>query len=378
MRIDTVAFDRLPEPALRAWDAILAGGLPDARDVDVTMTREWSTALAASHLRANPPLAAVAWQDDQVAGVFPFFRKTVWSSGVRCRTVEAVPQLYSGRGFLLAWDVDLFAMALLEYFSRAPEPWDWLEITVPAGSPSQRAIESAAARLSCKLRVTSTSRTPYIDFPERWETLFEGLAKKFRWTLRSSRKRMEGAGRLTHRVFTAASEVDQFLTMVFAIERESWKEQSGTSITLSAIQQTFYRGFAEGAARRGWLRGHVLLLDDAPAAYIFGVQIGPVFHDLKESYRLPLSDFSPGHVLKTFAFPCLFEEGVTRYDFRGNCDDFKLKWTQQIYERVTLRVEAGSVRVRAANALGSLKRRGVHAVSKLKSALGNSASVEQN
>lgn len=337
------------------WLALALGSLADSRDLDVTTTAEWSEALCHSHLHGAAGRVALARAGGELSGLFPYYRSVERVRGIRCRKLNALSQLYSGRNRLLAQDPAQFAEQLFEALLAGEATWDWLCLTLVDGSESHRALAAAAARRGFPLETVAVSDSPYIDLPGSWDTYFDSLSKKFRWLLRNSRKKLSEEGELGYRLYASPEEVAPFLDAMYDIEKGSWKETSGTSITANEMQRAFYERFSPAAAARGWLRGHVLSLNQEPIAYIYGIRLGPVFHDLKESYKLAMRDHSPGHVLKTFALPDLIAEGVTRYDFCGKCDDFKMKWTALTYRRRDLTVHRRTPRARLLNVLGQVR-----------------------
>ncbi len=338
-----------------AWLALTQDSLADSRDLDITTTAEWSEALRYSHLDGAPARIAVAGAGGELDGLFPYYRSVERVRGIRCRKLNALSQLYSGRNRLLAREPAQFAERLLDALLADEATWDWLCLTLVDDSASHRAVVAAAERRGYTLETVAVSDSPYIDLPDSWDTYFDSLSKKFRWLLRTSRKKLGEEGELGYRLYTTPAEVAPFLQAMYDIEKGSWKEGSGTSITANDTQRAFYERFSPVAAERGWLRGHVLSFNQEPIAYIYGIRLGPVFHDLKESYKVSMRDHSPGHVLKTFALPDLIAEGVTRYDFCGKCDDFKMKWTALTYRRRDLTLHRRTVRAHLLRVLGQMR-----------------------
>ena len=57
--------------------------------------------------------------------------------------------------------------------------------------------------------------------------------------------------------------------------------------------------------------------------------------DLKESFDSSFANHSPGHVLKKHAISTLIDESIECYDFMGQCEPYKMRWTDQTYERLS-------------------------------------------
>lgn len=357
MRVLLRAFADEQAEFTAAWLQLLMASARDPRDVDITTTAEWSETLRHSHLGGAPAKVAAAYADDRLEGLFPYYRSVEIVRGIPCRKLAAISQPYAGRNRLLARQPAVFAGALLDALLGEETTWDWLALTLLDDSESYAALLAATTERGLRLETIGAAESPYIDLPSDWDSCFNALGKKFRWLLRTARKRMTDGGRLEHRAYRHPEDVAPLLAAMFDIEKASWKESSNTSITASEVQTRFYRAFTPIAAARGWLDAHVLSLNGDPVAYIYGIRLGPVFHDLKESYKLAYRDQSPGHVLKSFVLPELIAEGVTRYDFCGKCDEFKMKWTALTYRRRNLIVENRTLRARALRGVGAVLNR---------------------
>jgi len=195
-------------------------------------------------------------------------------------------------------------------------------------------------RLACKSRnirrdKLSSQASPYIVLENNWQDYFNSRPKKFRWNLRNGKKKMEACGPLRYSVCEKASQMESFLAAMLEIERASWKETTGTSVTTNDYQQSFYKEFCVPSLERGWFCGHLLELGTEPVAYIYGTVYKGVFYDFKESYKDKFKEMSPGHVLKTFVFEELYKKNIGLYDFMGACEEYKLRWTDKIYRRST-------------------------------------------
>lgn len=142
-----------------------------------------------------------------------------------------------------------------------------------------------------------------------------------RWTIRKSHADLHKKGRLEYEERAGSDSVPSLIDALHTVERNSWKEESGTSITKQEHQERFHRSLADLAARSGYLSGHVLRLDGHPIAFILGIAAGDgAFLDLKGSFDASNFEHSLGHVLKRDAVETLIARGVHLYDFMGNCE----------------------------------------------------------
>ena len=245
-----------------------------------------------------------------------------------------VPNLYPGRaGIIYDLSVPDMADALASAVLRDSESWDAFSITVVANSNTELAILEAARAQAFAYRIVSELDIPFIAFPPTWDEYIASLPKKFRYTIRSGEKLLKKLGKLEMRLYTESEQCDEFLKLAYAIERKSWKEGTGTSLTRQPIQKRFHEQLAPVAAELGMFRGYVLLLDGEPIAHIYGLQFGDVLCDLKESFDKKYADSSPGSVLKGLVMQELIGGTIKSWDFIGRAEFHKLRWTNDVYKQ---------------------------------------------
>lgn len=314
----------------REWNALAQPDSGDVLDRDVTSTFEWACAIWDA-LRDDQCLKVlVLKRDDRVTAVLPLVRSVRRHLFIKSGTLQTITQLNGGRtGFLLTRSEDLDE--LFEYLFRHLRDWDALLLNLVEGSISEHRLLDVLSSHGYIGRRLATERSPLIRLPDTWDAYFDSLPKKFRWTIRSSRRRLEERGDLSYRAVHRPEEVRDFLDSMWEIERNSWKEAAGSSITTDERQQRFYEAFVPLAAKRGWLSGHLLAFDGVCIAYVLGLEYANVFYDLKESFNASYRADSPSHVLKSFLFPELIRGNLHTYDFMGRCEDYKMRWTNLTY-----------------------------------------------
>jgi hypothetical protein len=331
------------------WDRILRSCSQGVRGPDETCSSVWARALALTLLKQSDLQTFVVSENDAVVALIPTYRSTAAAVPLNRRELRAITEANAGRRGLLVLNNDVRVTGYaLEQLQRELGQWDLFLFTVVEGSASHAALTKAAQDHSLRLRCVGTNESPFIELGTSWDALLAALPKKMRWTIRKSEKDLSAKGRLEYEAVTTPAQVAPFLEAVYAIERKSWKEASGTSITAQTQQQEFYDVFVALAAEHGRLSAHLLRLDGVPLAYILGVNGGDgVFLDLKESFDNEWSEYSPGHVLKRFAFERLISQGITLYDFMGKCEQYKMRWTDRTYKVLTIamfnRNVAGSI-----------------------------------
>lgn len=340
------------EALVEDWEALIARLRAGIAGPDVTTSHAWVQALIESRQPEIQASVLSIRDAGRLVAVAALHRHRTSLRKIPCRRLELVNELYVGRSSLL---IDPPGEAALERFLRAlrvaAAPWDAFVFTLVDGSAMFHAFEGLMVRGVLRAIEIGQHASPYIEFPESYDAYFGALPKKFRWLIRNSMARLEHEGELTYREFRSAETFDEYFEHMLEVERASWKEAAGSSISTNAHQERFYRAFLRTMAERNRLSAHLLYVDDAPVAHLSGIVDAGVFYDLKESYRQEFRDFSPGHVLKHLAFPSLFERRVGLYDFQGNCEPYKLKWTESTYTLRRFAVLGSTVRGRATYAV---------------------------
>jgi CelD/BcsL family acetyltransferase involved in cellulose biosynthesis len=138
------------------------------------------------------------------------------------------------------------------------------------------------------------------------------------------------------RVFTDGPDLDRELDRVFALEASGWKGRAGTAILSSPRTERVYRSFAHGAARQGWLRLYLLELDGLLVAADYGCAFNHTGYLMKTAYSERHARCSPGLILRAAVLRASIEEDLRAYDFLGNADPYKTRWTAGTRSRTTI------------------------------------------
>jgi CelD/BcsL family acetyltransferase involved in cellulose biosynthesis len=336
--------------ALRpAWDELISRQAGDILGADFTSTFLWAETLWTNHLNRSGMEIIVAERGGQLQALLPYYRTSKTVHSIPCRSIAPVTELYSGRcGFILASpQVDLLR-ELLRSLRSLLGTWDVFVFTLVEGSASARLLQEVVALDQLRIEKIASQKSPYILLDTPWDAYFASLPRKFRWNLRNFEKKMNAAGEVVHRIFESDSDLEQFHSAVQEIEKASWKEEAGTSLTANSLQEGFHALLMNKAASSGWFSGHVLEFRGEPVSYVWGVLFENIFYDFKESYKSTYREFGPGHVLKLSLMQQLFSKRVNFYDYMGACEEYKLRWTDKTYERSTFLLYNNTLPARAA------------------------------
>jgi CelD/BcsL family acetyltransferase involved in cellulose biosynthesis len=217
-------------------------------------------------------------------------------------------------------------------------PGEELPPMAPAAALSSAGYRSAAETLE---------PSPVLDLPASLEDLLAGRSRNLRSQVGRRRRRLEKEGALDLRVVRGGETLRDDLDAFFELEAAGWKGGGGTAIAGDRSLLALYRGFAEAAAKGGWLRLYLLELDGRLLAADYGCVFAGCGYLIKTAFDEEMGRFAPGLVLRAAVIESSIAEGLDRYDFLGGPDAYKLRWTDDVRVRSSLHAFKG---VRAAPA----------------------------
>lgn len=174
---------------------------------------------------------------------------------------------------------------------------------------------------------------PWLALPSSWEELIGAVSGGLRSQLRRRRRALEREGSLAFRTVVAGPTLDEDLDSFFKLEASGWKGRSGTALLSEASTERLYRGFAHAAAKEGWLRLNLLELDGTLIAASYDCAYAASAFLLKTTFSEPHGRLSPGLVLLAEVLRSSIEEGLQSYDFLGDPDVYKTRWTSELRPR---------------------------------------------
>lgn len=312
------------ESLREAWN-----GLADTAGHNLYATYEWATSLWESHFEHRGVDFHVLSDGNALRGVVPLTRTRTEKLGIRLATLGLLTNAY-GRNhndLILGGDRHEAFLALLE--SLQESRWDNLILGSILAGATQDMVHALHERGHYRVLSQPYVDSPYLTLTGDWQTFLAGRSGNFRSDLQRKERRAAALG-MRIRVLSQPEEVREALDSIYAIERQSWKESSGTSITTQALSQRFYEVFLPMAAARGWLHCVLLELSGKPAAFDMGILHGGKYYMLKTSYDQAWQDVSPGFVLRARVIEQLYRRGVAEHDFLGDPEPWKLRWTSEI------------------------------------------------
>ncbi len=295
------------------WDALLTRSPVS----DFFQTFEWVSSWLRSFWRGRPLAFLFVRRRGELVGIAPLLRDQAGELGCHCAGAWRLPiNDHSPRADLIqAGELDGVLDALLArlghtFFSRISLG------QVRFDAPLARALPDAARRHGLALQVSEGAAVPIIRLDGDWERYLTTRSSHLARELRRKQRKLEREHRVEWRTISRPEECDRALEDLRQIERGSWKERAGSSFSRAEIGE-LYGSLARRCAARGWLRLHLLYLDDVPAAHLLGVEHRGEYLAIKTSFDERFKESSPGSVLITHALQDACARGLRTFDLLG-------------------------------------------------------------
>ncbi len=352
---DRSAFDQLRED----WNRLLAEDCTAPFGMDITSGFEWASALLDSFLIGKDWYVAVARDQSGVAGILPVCHRTR-ATGIFSGPgiLSPITSLHGGRnGFLIRnGEPEILRQLIESLFERVPG-WDLFGFNVVNGSRSEQMLASLPRGIGSSIRRQRSKSSPVLFLPNDIETWMASMKSSLRQSLNRHKRQLEKIGALHFELFQNPADISRYRDAMMHIERNSWKQAAGTSISCKPEQDRFYQALLPYAAHAGqWLSG-LLTLDGEPIAHRLSVAGNGVALGLKTSYVETMKKHSPASVLQWIYLQHVHELGIRCFDFSGEAESHKMQWTSETYCLTGMRLFRPTARGRFArlrNQMGQL------------------------
>lgn len=304
-------------------------------------TYEWVVSWIDAFWAGRPIHFAFVREEGTLRAVVPL----VWDEGgdIRCPRSLAVTANAHSSGFDILSDADPAEVLGLIADAVAPEaPPRMVLRGLHVDSAVIDATRSRGDNGALHTVARPSLRAPFVDLRGSWEDYLASRDQRTRHKIRRNERRvLDAEGRFE--TVTDEADLPRALDAVATIERGSWKEAAGQSITAEDGAETLYRRLMERAYRRGWGRIHLLYIRGEPVAHVLGVVYRNRYYPFKTSFHAQHAGRSPGSVLVMYAIRDAFAEGYDTFEFLGMDEYFKRKLANGCREQVDLCVFAGAL-----------------------------------
>jgi CelD/BcsL family acetyltransferase involved in cellulose biosynthesis len=209
--------------------------------------------------------------------------------------------------------------------------------------PGTVAVRTAAKAAGYRELTRVRMRSPFISTAPGWDAYWAGRPKKLR---NSIRKRLDTVGRMgsvSFDVVDGSGPWERALAEGLQVESSGWKGGRGTAVESRPDTRRFYSGMARWAAEQGLLRLGFLRLDGRAMAFQLWLEDGEAHYSLKRAYDPAFASVGPGMLLQHEIVARAFRVGLRTFEFLGEAEDWKLRWTDTTHDRLLVQAFAPTV-----------------------------------
>lgn len=298
------------------WD-----GLADRTRAAPYLRPRWFELWSRSFSSSNPCILIVREQG-RLEGVLPLVRRGRAAASMTNDHTPGFDLIAGSEDAALALAQALFAMRAnrltIDYIDGA--------------ATGMRALRTAARASGYLTTVRNWERPPYVNVEGSWETYERGLDGKLRRDLARRRRRLGELGSVSVEVHDGGERLAQLLEEGFALEPSGWKNARGSAIVSRPETREFYTGLARWGVERGILRLSFLRLDARPIAFQFGFEDCGAYFFVKGGYDPAHTRLAPAKLLVQALLQRAFSNGLSRFEFLGGPERFKLEWTSTCHD----------------------------------------------
>jgi CelD/BcsL family acetyltransferase involved in cellulose biosynthesis len=226
---------------------------------------------------------------------------------------------------------------LLAHLASAHAGWDVLELVwVPEDSPLFFVLARGAIG-DLHVHAVKTNDSPYLDLePAGFDAWYASCfppkkRRQDRWTLRQLEKI---GGRVE--VIRRSDAIHAIVDSILRIEDLGWKARIGGSMNQCPRIRAFVHDIVERASANDTLMIVRAMVHERPAAFLLGIESGGTFNFLKTSYDPTWSALGLGRLVINRAIEASFARNLSRFDFLGAADNYKLRYTETVRPHSTI------------------------------------------
>lgn len=238
--------------------------------------------------------------------------------------------------------------ALLESILQCKD-WDVLSLSrLPQHSLTRESMKDAAAKLGLTVVEEKEEVCPFIELKGSFDTYMrERFSGKFRNNIQRNRKKLGKLGMHRLEILTDSTDLDVKLSMVFDLDRRSWKGKRGLGIFGNEEKRSFFSEIAKSMASHDSLALHLQFLEDGLISYIFGFKSHEKVYVYSMGFDPDFGKYSPGTISIADLLNWSFENHVKIFDFLRGGEKYKKLWTDTATQNVNLHIFFPSVKSRA-------------------------------
>ena len=182
------------------------------------------------------------------------------------------------------------------------------------------------AVLGSRLRLIERSEAPVLDLSPGWDAVYRSkLPSKRRNHHRRRRRQLAELGRVEVVVARTEPELEQALEDAFTLHVLRWHGRPDGSGFATPVGRTFNHAIVRALAPLGVPRIVLLKIDGRPVAFHYYLAFEGTMYVHRIAFDPAFARFSPGVINTLDAIEAAAAEGLTRVEFLGGAERYKLE-----------------------------------------------------
>jgi CelD/BcsL family acetyltransferase involved in cellulose biosynthesis len=261
--------------------------------------------------------------DDRPLGILPLVVQREWSKVGPLRVLTFPLHDWASFYGPIGPDPELTLAAGLDHIRRTPRDWDFLELRWLGAldtDPSQ--AQRAMLTNGFQGYLTQSDRSSVVDLDGTWASYWAN--RKGAWLRRfnHAERALSSQGKVSHLRYRPAGAAQgdgsprwDLYDACEELARRSWQGSAADGTTLSHdTVRSFLRDSHEAAAAAGAVDLNLLLIDDAPVAFVYGYYYRGYLYGLRRGFDLDRARQGAGNVLLARTICDSFARGDRIYD----------------------------------------------------------------
>lgn len=264
-------------------------------------------------------LAPFYWKQCRVAGLAYLREVNFLGAGIEMATSEYL-DVIARRGY------EKEVAEKLADFLKSSNDWDHIRLW---GIPfSSRVLPHLHRALGQEAVITHCDHARYIDVRSGWETVRNGMNKKFRCNLERAVKHLFTTHNVEFRKVTTSEAFDEAIEALIRLHQARWQSKGEAGSFAHPLFGGFLRRAGQSGLIDGRLRFWTLSIDGRIAAALIGFYDNGIVHYFQGGFDLAYAKDSLGSVMvKLCIQDCIDAEEVSIFDFMGGSPEYKKHWT---------------------------------------------------
>lgn len=306
-------------------------GIYSSSEYEPSLSYEWSDALLKGHVQDSDKIYFVIFKNsDQVIGFLPLVIRHIRLLGQTLKVLFPISELYKTHSDFLVKNICIGTLHTL--FATIDKNIDWHIFRMSRilnTNPLLHLLDKYAHQSNYRCHVSPEFPSYFIELPSCYADYLSLRSGKFRNYLKRMERRISEYGIVHIEKLEHKTDVARFVNQLIEIEKNSWKNDHGTSINKISRQAAFYLHLCQEAIALKRIHLVILHISGIPVAYNLGYIQHKTYYYLKTSFNKKYHEFSPASVLRGKLIQLLINEKISRIDFPGEPYEWEKQWADQ-------------------------------------------------